>query len=190
MGYPVPVFDFRLPGLTSMSCDTHKFGYGLKGNSVVLYRNIKLRRYQYFQMAHWPGGIYASPTMTGSRSGGLSASTWAAMVYLGEEGYLRAAKAIMSVADAIKKGVADIPDLRIIGDPTFIVSLRSSVVDIFHVNDYMIEQRMAFQRAAESARDPFLHDHAADHCAGHSRAARRRPPCRRGIREIEGGNES
>jgi sphinganine-1-phosphate aldolase len=137
LGYPVPVFDFRLPGLTSMSCDTHKFGYGLKGNSVVLYRNTKLRRYQYFQMAHWPGGIYASPSMTGSRSGGLSASTWAAMVYLGEEGYLKAAKAIMNVADAIKKGIGAIPDLRIIGDPTFIVSFRSSVVDIFLVNDYM-----------------------------------------------------
>ena len=137
LGYRVPVFDFRLPGLTSMSCDTHKFGYGLKGNSVVLYRNTKLRRYQYFQMADWPGGIYASPSMTGSRSGGLSASTWAAMVYLGEEGYLSAAKAVMEVADAIKEGISGIPEIQIIGDPTFIVSFRSSAVDIFLVNDYM-----------------------------------------------------
>lgn len=137
LGYRVPVFDFRLPGLTSMSCDTHKFGYGLKGNSVVLYRNTKLRRYQYFQMGHWPGGIYASPTMSGSRSGGLSASTWAAMVYLGEEGYLSAAKAIMEVSGAIKEGIAGIPEIQIIGDPTFVVSFRSSAVDIFLVNDYL-----------------------------------------------------
>ncbi|MBN1496766.1 MAG: aspartate aminotransferase family protein [Spirochaetes bacterium] len=144
LGYRVPVFDFRLPGLTSMSADTHKFGFGLKGNSVVLYRNLKLRRYQFFQMAHWPGGIYASPSMTGSRSGGLTASTWAAMVYLGEEGYLKATAAIMKVADRIKEGVSGIPELQIIGDPTFLISFRSNDVDIFHVNDYMISQGWRF----------------------------------------------
>lgn len=140
LGYDVPVFDFRLPGLTSMSADTHKFGYGLKGNSVVLYRNLKLRRYQFFQMAHWPGGIYASPSMTGSRSGGLTASTWATMVYLGEEGYLQAASAIMKIADRIRDGVASIKEVEIIGKPTFIISIRSSHIDIFHVNDYMISK--------------------------------------------------
>lgn len=144
LGYPIPPFDFRLPGLTSMSADTHKFGFGLKGNSVVLYRNTQLRRYQYFQMAHWPGGVYASPTMSGSRSGGLSAATWAAMVYLGEEGYLRNAAAIMKVADGIKDGVRGIPELEIIGDPTFVISFRSSSVDIFHVNDYMISRGWRF----------------------------------------------
>jgi sphinganine-1-phosphate aldolase len=144
LGYDVPVFDFRLPGLTSISCDTHKFGFGLKGNSVVLYRNLALRRYQFFQMAHWPGGIYASPSMTGSRSGGLSASTWAALVYMGEEGYLKAAAEIMRIADRIKLGIQGIPELEIIGNPTFLISVRSNVVDIFHVNDYMISKGWRF----------------------------------------------
>ncbi len=144
LGYRVPVFDFRLPGLTSMSADTHKFGYGLKGNSVVLYRNLKLRRYQFFQMAHWPGGIYASPSMTGSRSGGLTASTWATMVYLGESGYLEAASAIMKIADRIKERVESIRELEIIGKPTFLISFRSKEIDIFHVNDYMISKGWRF----------------------------------------------
>ncbi len=55
LGYNVPVFDFRLPGVTSMSADTHKFGFALKGTSVVLYKNSKLRRYQYFDVPDWPG---------------------------------------------------------------------------------------------------------------------------------------
>lgn len=137
LGYKVPVFDFRLPGLTSMSADTHKFGFGLKGTSVVLYRNKALRRYQYFNVPDWPGGIYASPSMGGSRSGGLIASTWASMVYLGEEGYLKGAQQMMKIADAVKEGVSAIPELTIIGEPTFVVSFRSDEVDIFHVNDYM-----------------------------------------------------
>ncbi len=137
LGYPVPPFDFRLPGVTTISADTHKFGFALKGTSVVLYRNPGLRRYQYFSFPDWPGGIYASPTAAGSRSGGLSAATWASMVYLGENGYLQAAAAIMEVADAIKTVVTSIPELILIGDPTFLISFRSETIDVFHVNDFM-----------------------------------------------------
>jgi glutamate/tyrosine decarboxylase-like PLP-dependent enzyme len=137
LGYDIPAFDFRLPGVTSLSADTHKYGYALKGTSVVLYRNNNLRRYQYFNVPDWAGGMYASPTTAGSRSGGLTAATWASMVYLGEEGYLSAAKAIMKVADAIKKGIKKIPELTLIGNPTFLISFRSDQVDVFHVNDYM-----------------------------------------------------
>ncbi|MBW1867154.1 MAG: aspartate aminotransferase family protein, partial [Deltaproteobacteria bacterium] len=136
LGYDIPTFDFRLPGVTSMSADTHKYGYGLKGTSVVLYRSNALRRYQYFNVPDWPGGIYASPTAAGSRSGGLTAATWASMMYLGEEGYLKAAKAIMTVADEIKKGVNEIPELSVVGDSTFVISFVSDVVDVFHVNDF------------------------------------------------------
>jgi sphinganine-1-phosphate aldolase len=137
LDYDIPTFDFRLPGLTSMSADTHKFGFGPKGTSVILYRNQKLRRYQIYQIPDWSGGIYASPSMTGSRSGGLIAATWAAMVYLGEEGYLKAAKALLRTADEIKQGIAQIAELDIIGDPIFVISFRSDVVDVYHIHDFM-----------------------------------------------------
>ncbi len=137
LGYRIPRFDFRLPGITSMSCDTHKFGAGPKGASVVLYRNRALRRYQYFSVTDWPGGLYAAPTMAGSRSEGISAATWAAMVSLGEEGYLEIARQIMQVADAIKAGAAAIPEIKIAGDPTFCIGFLSDVVDMYHVNDYL-----------------------------------------------------
>jgi sphinganine-1-phosphate aldolase len=137
LGYDIPPFDFRLPGVTSMSCDTHKWGYGLKGASVVLYRNKALRRRQYFSVTDWAGGLYASPTIAGSRSGGITASTWAAMVALGEEGYLKATRRIMKAADTIKAGVGEIPELKVIGNPTYCIAITSDVVDIYHVNDFM-----------------------------------------------------
>ena len=90
LGAPVPPFDFRVPGVTSMSCDTHKYGYAPKGTSVVLYRGQELRQHQYFTLADWPGGLYYSPTFSGSRPGGLSAACWAALVSMGEAGYLKA----------------------------------------------------------------------------------------------------
>ena len=137
LGHDVPVFDFRLPGVTSISCDTHKFGYALKGTSTVLYRNPRLRRYQYFEVTDWQGGMYASPTSQGSRSAGLTAATWAAMVTMGEEGYLQAARAIMTAADKIRAGVATIPELQLVGKSTFLIALTSDAVDIYHVNDYL-----------------------------------------------------
>ena len=140
LGYEVPVFDFRLPGVTSMSCDTHKWGYGLKGTSVVLYRGRALRRHQYFTATDWAGGLYASPTMAGSRSGGLTAATWAAMVALGEEGYLDAARHIMTAADTIRAGIEEIPELSVFGNPTFCIAMRSDVVDVFHVNDFLVSK--------------------------------------------------
>jgi len=137
LGYDIPPFDFRLPGVTSMSADTHKYGFALKGTSVVLYRNNIFRRHQYFNIPNWPGGMYASPTAAGSRSGGLTAATWAALVYLGQEGYLKAARSIMAVADKIKSGIEAIPELTLIGNPTFVISFRSEELDVFHVNDFM-----------------------------------------------------
>jgi glutamate/tyrosine decarboxylase-like PLP-dependent enzyme len=137
LGYAIAPFDFRLPGVTSMSADTHKYGFALKGTSVVLYRNNNLRRHQYFNVPDWAGGLYASPTAAGSRSGGLTAATWASMIYLGEEGYLKAARAIMAVADSIKQGIEDIPELILIGKPTFVISFRSEAVDVYHINDFM-----------------------------------------------------
>jgi len=140
LGYPVPPFDFRLPGVTSMSCDTHKYGYGLKGTSVVLYRNKHLRQFQYFGTAGWQGGMYASPTLQGSRSEGLTAATWAAMVTMGEDGYLEAARAIMKAADKIRAGIAKIPELKTAGNSTFLIAILSDVVDIYHVNDYLAQK--------------------------------------------------
>jgi glutamate/tyrosine decarboxylase-like PLP-dependent enzyme len=140
LGYDIPVFDFRLPGVTSISADTHKFGYALKGTSVLLYRTKHLRRYQYFTFPDWPGGLYVSPGLSGSRSGGLIAATWAAMVSLGEEGYLATADAIFRTAAVLRDGIASTPGLRVIGDPTFLVAFTSDDLDIFHVNDHLVER--------------------------------------------------
>lgn len=137
LGYAIPVFDFRLPGVTSISCDTHKYGYALKGTSTINFRNKDLRRFMYFSQEDWPGGVYASPTLQGSRSAGLSAAMWAAMAVMGEEGYLNAAKAIMETSDKMRAGISRIPELRIMGKSTFLISITSEVVNPYFVNDYI-----------------------------------------------------
>ncbi len=137
LGYEIPTFDFRLPGVTSISADTHKYGYGLKGTSVVLYRDKELREGQYFVSEMWKGGKYFSPGLAGSRPVGLLAATWASMVSLGREGYLELARAIFETSFAMQAEVAKHDALRMMGDPTFCFSFTSDEFDIYHVNDAM-----------------------------------------------------
>ncbi len=137
LGYPIPTFDFRLPGVTSISADTHKYGYAFKGTSVLSFRDIPWRNSQYFYLTDWTGGKYCSPGMDGSRSAGLLAATWASLVTMGRDGYLRYAKSIFETADAMKAAVRSHPELRIMGAPTFCFSFTSDEFDIYHVNDFM-----------------------------------------------------
>lgn len=143
LGYQVPKFDFRLPGVTSISADTHKYGYAAKGTSTVLYRGEELRRYQYFTTTDWPGGLYFSPTFAGSRPGALSAACWASMLSMGEKGYLDNTAAILNAAKKIKEGIATIPELKIIGEPLFVVAFESTneAVDIYRVMDQMSHKK-------------------------------------------------
>ncbi len=137
LGYPVPPFDFSLPGVTSISVDTHKYGYAAKGSSVILYRSLELRRYQFYTTTDWPGGLYLSPTFAGSRPGALSATAWAAMVAIGEEGYMEIAEKILETGAKIKKGIGEIPELYVLGDPLWDIAFGSDTVDIYKVMDYM-----------------------------------------------------
>jgi len=141
LGYNVPGFDFRLPGVTSISVDTHKYGYAAKGTSVILYRSRELRHYQYYTTSEWPGGLYFSPTFAGSRPGALSAACWAALTSMGEQGYLDATKKILATADYLKTGIRQIPELRIIGDPLFVIAFASDSLDIYKVLETMSHKK-------------------------------------------------
>ena len=138
LGYPVPPFDFRLPGVTSMSADTHKYGYAAKGSSVVLYRSRELRQFQYYTVTDWPGGLYLSPTLAGSRPGALSATCWAAMVSIGQNGYTEAARRILATGARIRDGVAVIPGLRVLGDPLWVTAFAADDgLDVYQVMENM-----------------------------------------------------
>ncbi|HEY1824497.1 MAG TPA: aminotransferase class V-fold PLP-dependent enzyme [Acidimicrobiales bacterium] len=137
LGYDIAPFDFSVPGVTTISADTHKYGYALKGTSVLCFADRALRNDQYFYLTDWSGGKYCSPGMDGSRSGGLLAATWAAMVHLGRAGYRRYAEAIFATSAQMQEAVKEHASLRIMGQPTFLFSFTSDEYDIYLVNDFL-----------------------------------------------------
>lgn len=147
LGYPIPPFDFRVPGVTSMSADIHKYGFAAKGASIVLYKDEDLRRHQFFVYTEWPGGIYGSPSATGTRPGGAIAAAWAAMMALGEDGYMEIARIIMDTSRKLQEGINAIPGVHILGKPDMSVfTFGSDEVDAYAVADALDARGWAIDR--------------------------------------------
>jgi glutamate/tyrosine decarboxylase-like PLP-dependent enzyme len=139
LGRPIPPFDFRVPGVTTMSADPHKYGYATKGASVVLHRDRDhLMKHQLFVFDGWAGGFYGSFAMAGARPGAPVAAAWAVMNFLGLEGYLRLASVVEETTKKIRRSIEAIPELHLWGDPiASIFSFGSEKLDIFAVGDVM-----------------------------------------------------
>ncbi|XP_053307154.1 sphingosine-1-phosphate lyase 1 [Spea bombifrons] len=135
-GFPLKPFDFRVKGVTSISADTHKYGYAPKGSSVILYCNKKYRHYQFFVAPDWQGGIYASPAIAGSRPGGIVAACWATMMHIGEAGYIEATKNIIKAARFIETELRKIKDIVIFGKPEVsVIAVGSNSFDIYRLSN-------------------------------------------------------
>jgi glutamate/tyrosine decarboxylase-like PLP-dependent enzyme len=151
LGEEIPPFDFRVPGVTTISADVHKYGYCTKGASVITHRDrASLLKYQLFAYDRWPGGGYASFAMAGARPAAPIAAAWAVMNYLGEEGYLRLARSLRDTARHLREGIEAIPELQVWGDPVMTVfSFGSEQIDIFAVGDVLDDQGWCLDRQTD-----------------------------------------
>jgi len=142
-GHNIPLFDFRIPGVTSISADVHKYAYSAKGASVILYRNMDYLKHQFFVDENWPGGVFVSPALLGTRPGGAIAAAWAALKVQGEEGLKEKAQIVMAIRDKIQSGINEIPELKINGLPEagiFSFVSTDKNLNIYAVADYLEEK--------------------------------------------------
>jgi glutamate/tyrosine decarboxylase-like PLP-dependent enzyme len=147
LGHPLPAWDFRVQGVTSMSADLHKYGYATKGASVVMYRPKANLRYQVFQFSDWPGGIYGTQAFQGTKPAPPIAAAWAVLHFLGEEGYVRLAAQTLEAARKLIDGVNAMPAAHVWGEPDMTVAaIGSRVHDIFAVGDILNQRGWHFDR--------------------------------------------
>jgi len=136
LGNTVRPWDFRVPGVESISADLHKYGFAARGASTIMYRRKEYRRHQYFMKEDWPGGLYGSPTLAGSRPGGAVAASWAVLNYLGEAGYKRHAQTMLDTTRALTAGINAIEGLRVVAQPDMTVfAFTSDAFDVHAVGD-------------------------------------------------------
>lgn len=139
-GIELPRWDYAVPGVMSISADVHKYGFAAKGASTITYRNLELLKHQMFVCEDWPGGVFASPALLGTRPGGAYAAAWAALQHFGVDGYRALAARTLDAFARIRAGVEAIPELLVLGDPKGpLLAYASSdpQVNIFAVGDQM-----------------------------------------------------
>jgi glutamate/tyrosine decarboxylase-like PLP-dependent enzyme len=147
LGRKLPLWDFRVPGVTSISADLHKYGYAIKGASVILHRPKANLRHQVFMFSDWPGGIYGTLAFLGTKPAAPIAAAWAVLHFLGEEGYLRLARQTLDATEKLIAGVEAIDGVHVWGAPDMtVVALGSDEHDIFAVGDRLEERRWHFDR--------------------------------------------
>ncbi len=155
LGRELPAWDFRVPGVTSMSADLHKYGYAIKGASVVLHRPKTNLRYQVFTFADWPGGIYGTQAFLGTKPAAPIAAAWAVLNFLGEEGYLRLAQQTMDATAKLIAGVEALDGVHVWGQPDMtVVALGSRDHDVFAIGDRLNARHWHFDRQEDP---PALH---------------------------------
>lgn len=116
-GYEVPPFDFSVPGVTSISADLHKSGFAAKPASTVSFRTRAHREFARYTFDDWPSGTYSSLTFTGTRPGGAIAASWAALNFLGREGYREIAAASMRAKEKTITALSTIEGVSVHGAP-------------------------------------------------------------------------
>jgi sphinganine-1-phosphate aldolase len=157
LGCAAPDFDFQVPGVTSISMDFHKYAFAAKGASVILYRSPELRRYQIYACSNWTGYTVINPTLQSSKSGGPLAAAWAALHFIGDNGYLEIARQVLDATRRIAAGIEGIPGLRLLGQPQMnLVAFASDKVSVFHVIDEMrqrgwyVQPQLRFESSPEN----------------------------------------
>jgi len=112
--------DFSLENLDSITIDPHKMGLSLIPAGSILFRDSS---YLEKIKISPPYLSFSTNTVSGSRSGGAIAATWATINYLGVEGYRRVVRECMEntkfLCDEIDKldgvGLVREPDLNVVG---------------------------------------------------------------------------
>jgi sphinganine-1-phosphate aldolase len=140
LGANIPPFSLEVEGVSSISCDLHKYGYTFKSVSVILYKSAVLRQYQIYTCSDWSGYSIINPTVASSKSGASLAGAWACLHYFGEEGYLKLNTLTQGATQQFINGVKNIPNLEVLGEPVMnlvAVVSHNPVVSVFQLADIL-----------------------------------------------------
>ncbi|MFW0793126.1 aminotransferase class V-fold PLP-dependent enzyme [Gordonia sp. CPCC 205515] len=142
---PLPPWDFRVDGVSSISLDAHKYGYAPKGASVLLFADPDAKRAAAFATTQWPGYPVVNPTMLGSRSAMSLAAAWAVIAYLDRNGFGELTARCRQATRVLQDCVAGIDGLRVVGRPVgplFAVTADSAVPEDHRVDPHIWADRV------------------------------------------------
>ena len=119
LGHDLPVFDFSLPGVCSITVDPHKMGLAPIPAGGILFREEEYLEVMAVDSPYLT--VKTQSTIVGTRLGASSAATYAVMKYFGKEGYSKLANEMMENTHFLKEGLKELgydvvcePELNIV----------------------------------------------------------------------------
>ena len=119
IGYDLPVFDFSLEGVCSITVDPHKMGLAPIPAGGIIFRCEEYLDVMAVDSPYLT--VKTQSTIVGTRLGASSAATYAIMKYFGKEGYSKIAKELMDNTAFFAEGLKEIgyeivcePELNIV----------------------------------------------------------------------------
>ncbi len=142
-GHKLPPWDFRIPGVRSISADLHKYGFSCKPLSSIAFRSREWEKFHEYTAADWPDGPYSTEALAGTSTAGSVASAWAVMKYLGREGYVKLAKRSLEVKRRYAEGINSIEGCKVWeNDLAPLVFQLPEGIDIFAVIGGLFERKV------------------------------------------------
>jgi len=126
LGFDVPDFDFKLPGVSSITVDPHKMGMAPIPAGGILFRDETMMKTVSKRISYLAGGETEQATLLGTRSGASCLAVWVLLTYLGREGYRKIIKRCMKLTLELAKGIEEIEAISLVTRPTMnMVGIKS-----------------------------------------------------------------
>jgi tyrosine decarboxylase/aspartate 1-decarboxylase len=126
LGYKALDFDFKLPGVRSMTIDPHKMGLAPIPAGGILFENAAMTETISTKIPYLAGGKMGKPTLLGTRSGASAIAVWALLKHLGRAGYRTVVKHCFRLTWKLSEEIKKIDGLTIVTEPTLnVIGIKS-----------------------------------------------------------------
>jgi tyrosine decarboxylase/aspartate 1-decarboxylase len=129
-------FDFKLPGVRSITIDPHKMGMAPIPAGGILFRDQSLTEAIGFKPPYLSDSSAKQITLLGTRSGAAIVAVWALLKHLGKEGYRRIAADCMALTEKLARDLQEIQGICLVMQPSLnIIGIRSRTMKLQSVAD-------------------------------------------------------
>ena len=141
LGYRIPLWDFSVKTVDSITADPHKMGLGIIPSGGIFVKDSSLLQKTGFEIPYLAGGSFKHFHIVGTRPGGPIIAFWVILKYLGIKGFNEIVTNCMDNTNFLVQLISEIRGIKLAADPVM------NVVGITTENgDSMCELEKALRR--------------------------------------------
>jgi tyrosine decarboxylase/aspartate 1-decarboxylase len=144
LGHKPPEFDFKVPGVSTITIDPHKMGLAPIPAGGILFRDSHLQRPIEHRIPYLAGGETHQSTLVGTRSGSSVLAVWALLRHLGKEGYRNIVRRCMTLTHKLADQIRQVEGVDLMVQPvTNVLGIKSDVIQVRRIAQKLREKGWA-----------------------------------------------